>query len=75
MDGVMGTVGSSRALLVLTEQLTRHGIVIPVPDHTAASVVRALNRLERQWSRGRGLFHSGAECDKLVAYLSTAQNC
>jgi IS30 family transposase len=51
MDSVMGTVGSNRALLVLTERLTRHGIVIPVPDHTAASVVRALNRLERQWGR------------------------
>jgi IS30 family transposase len=51
MDSVMGTVGSSRALVVLTERLTRQGIVIPVPDHTAASVVRALNRLERKWGR------------------------
>ncbi len=48
MDSVMGTQGSSRALLVLTERLTRAGIIIPVPDHTAASVVRALNRLERK---------------------------
>ncbi len=48
MDSVMGTVGSSRALVVLTERLTRAGILLPVPDHTAASVVRALNGLERR---------------------------
>ena len=47
MDSIMGCVGSSAALLVLTERLTREGIVIRVPDHTAESVVRALNRLER----------------------------
>ncbi len=51
MDSVMGTVGSSRALLVLTERLTRAGIIIPVPDHTAASVVRALNGLERRFGK------------------------
>ncbi len=48
MDSVMGTVGSSRALVVLTERLTRAGILLLVPDHTAASVVRALNGLERR---------------------------
>lgn len=48
MDSVMGTVGSSAALLVLTERMTRQGIAIRVPDHTAASVVRALDRLERK---------------------------
>ena len=48
MDSVMGTVGSSRALVVLTERLTRAGIILPVPAHTAASVVRALNGLERR---------------------------
>lgn len=48
MDSVMGTQGSARALLVLTERVTRAGIIIPVPDHTAASVVQAINRLERK---------------------------
>lgn len=48
MDSIMGTVGSHAALLVLTERKTRNGIVIRVPDHTAESVVRALNRLERR---------------------------
>ena len=48
MDSLMGPMDSKAALLVLTERLTRLGIVIRVPDHTAASVVRALDRLERK---------------------------
>jgi len=51
MDCVVGTVGSKRTLLVLTERLTRTGIIIPMRDHTAASVVRALNRLERKYGK------------------------
>lgn len=51
LDSVMGTTGSNRALLVLTERLTRMGIIIPVQDHTAASVVRALNGLERRFGK------------------------
>lgn len=51
LDSVMGTTGSNRALLVLTERLTRLGIILSVPDHTAASVVRALNGLERRFGK------------------------
>ena len=51
MDSIMGPVGSKAALLVLTERLTRWGLVIRVPDHTAESVVRALNRLERKMGK------------------------
>lgn len=51
MDSVMGVQGSVAALLVLTERLTRKGIVIRVPDHTTASVVRALDRLERKMGK------------------------
>lgn len=51
MDSVIGTVGSNRALLVLTERLTRLGIFILVQDHTAASVVRVLNGLERRYGK------------------------
>lgn len=51
LDSVMGTVGSNRALLVFTERLTRAGIIVPVPDHTAASVVRAINGLERRYGK------------------------
>jgi len=51
MDCVVGTVGSKRTLLVLTERMTRTGIIIPMRDHTAASVVRAINRLERKYRK------------------------
>lgn len=51
MDSVMGTVGSSRALVVLTERLTRAGIILPVPDHTAASVVRRSTVWSAAWAR------------------------
>ena len=42
---------ADKALLVLTERLTRWGLVIRVPDHTAESVVRALNRGERRMGK------------------------
>lgn len=51
MDCVVGTVGSRRTLLVFTERLTRRGIIVPMRDHTAASVVRAINRLERKYGK------------------------
>ena len=47
MDSIMGCKGSKQALLVLTERRTRMGLVILVEDHTAASVVKAINSLER----------------------------
>lgn len=40
--------GVSTDYLLGLERLTRAGIILPVPDHTAASVVRALNGLERR---------------------------
>jgi len=51
MDRVMGCKGSKKALLVLTERKTRYGIVIQVEDHTAASVVKAINALERKMGK------------------------
>ncbi len=51
MDCVVGTVGSKRTLLVLTERVTRTGIIMPMRDHTTASVIRALNRLERKYGK------------------------
>ncbi len=51
MDCVVGTVGSKRTLLVLTERMTRTGIIMPMRDHTAASVIRAINRLERKYGK------------------------
>lgn len=51
MDSVMGCKGSKQALLVLTERRTRMGIITLVEDHTAASVVKAINRLERKFGK------------------------
>ena len=51
MDSVMGCKGSKQALLVLTERRTRMGIVLLVEDHTAASVVKAINGLERRFGK------------------------
>lgn len=49
MDTVVGRKKSKRALLVLTERLTRKEIVVRIPDKTAASVVKSLDRLERKY--------------------------
>lgn len=48
MDSIMGPVHSKAALVVLTERLTRYGLVFRVPDHTMNSVVKVLDRLERK---------------------------
>jgi len=51
MDTVVGGRKSKKVLLVLTERLTRREIIIKLPDKTSASVVKALNRLERKYGR------------------------
>ena len=48
MDSVMGCKGSKAALVVLTERLTRYGLIFRVADHTMASVVKVLDKLERK---------------------------
>ena len=48
MDSVLGKKRTKAALLVLSERYSRKEIIIKVKDHTAASVVRALDRLERK---------------------------
>lgn len=48
MDSVLGKKRTKPALLVLSERYSRKEIIIKVKDHTAASVVRALDRLERK---------------------------
>ena len=47
----MGCKGSRNALIVFTERLTRKGIIVLVPDHTSASVVQAINKLERRFGK------------------------
>ncbi len=51
MDCVEGKKGTKRTMLVLTERKTRQEIVIPMRDQTAASVVSALDRLERKYGK------------------------
>lgn len=51
MDCVEGKKKTKETLLVLSERLTREEIIIKMPDKTAASVVKALNRLERKYGR------------------------
>lgn len=48
MDTVVGKVGNQKSILVLTERKTRHEILEVLHHHTAAGVVRAINRLERE---------------------------
>ncbi len=48
MDTVESCKKDLRRLLVLTERKFRKEIIIPIPDGTAASVVKALDRLERK---------------------------
>lgn len=49
MDSVVGPRGKSKkTLLVFTERKTRKEIIELLPDHTAASVVKAVNRIERK---------------------------
>lgn len=46
MDTVVSSRASNKALLVLTERLTRREIIRLLPDKTTASVVRALDQIE-----------------------------
>uniref|UniRef100_UPI003FEF27A9 IS30 family transposase n=1 Tax=Candidatus Fimenecus sp. TaxID=3022888 RepID=UPI003FEF27A9 len=49
MDTVVSARPGKSAILVLTERLTRNEITAKIPDKTAASVVQALDDLEREW--------------------------
>lgn len=50
MDTVKGKRGKTKSsLLVLSERKTRKEIVMKMPDQGAASVVEALDRLEKEW--------------------------
>ena len=49
MDTVYGPQGGPKdTLLVLTERKSRMELILPIPDRTAPSVIKALNKLERQ---------------------------
>ena len=50
-DCVCGKKKTKEALFVLSERLTRQEIIMKIPDQTAASVVAALNKLERRFGK------------------------
>lgn len=49
MDCVEGRKKTKEPLLVLTERKTRYEVIVKMKDQTAASVVSALDRLERRY--------------------------
>lgn len=49
MDTVYSKKDGSKALLVLTERLTRKEIIIRIPDRTEQSVIKSLDKLERRF--------------------------
>lgn len=49
MDTVVSARPGKAAILVLTERLTRNEITAKLPDKSAASVVQALDDLEKEW--------------------------
>jgi IS30 family transposase len=49
MDCVEGKKSTKKTLLVLTERLTRYELVIPMKDKTTASVVKALDGIEKKY--------------------------
>jgi len=53
IDLVVGPVGSSAALMTLTERKTRKEIIRKLKDKTQASVQRAINGIERAYGAGR----------------------
>lgn len=59
MDTVYSKKKGPKALLVLTERLTRKEIIERMPDRTAESTVKALDRIERRYgARLRKIFKS-----------------
>lgn len=59
MDTVYSTKKGSKALLVLTERLTRKEIIEKMPNRTAESTIKALDRIERRYgARFRKIFQT-----------------
>ena len=59
-DSVEGKKKTKRTLFVMTERVTRQELAVPMRDHTAASVVDVIDRLERKYGteRFRQIFKS-----------------
>ena len=72
MDLVVGAKGSKKVLLVLTERKTRYEYIILLKDKSQNSVIRALNKMERQYgaSTFRETFKS-ITCDNGSEFLDS----
>lgn len=57
MDLIIGKVGKS-ALLTMTERVSRREIIIKIPDKRAASVRKAIDRIERRTPNFKEIFKS-----------------
>lgn len=59
MDCVIGRRYTKDTLLCFTERLTRYEIIIKMPDHKSATVVKSLNKLEKRFGKNfRKIFKS-----------------
>lgn len=69
MDLVVGARGSKKALLVITERVTRYQHIILIKDKTQRSVIKALNRLERRWGKeGFATLFKSITCDNGIEF-------
>ncbi len=74
MDTVVGGQKNGKScLLVLSERMTRREIIRKIPDKKSVSVVRALDRLEREMgSRSFREIFKTITCDNGVEFLDSA---
>ena len=69
MDLVVGGRGGKKALLVLTERVTRFQHIILIKDKTQKSVIKALNQLERKLGRETFSSHfKSITCDNGIEF-------
>jgi len=68
MDTVVSAGHAKETLLVLTERLTRREFMILMPDRTAASVVKAINRIEWKFGRYFSEVFKTITCDNGVEF-------
>lgn len=72
MDTVVSARPSLKALLVLTERLTRREIIRLLPDKTTASVVKALDQIELGMGGGFNRIFRTITCDNGVEFSDAA---
>lgn len=72
MDTVVSARPSNKALLVLTERLTRREIIRLLPDKTTASVIRALDQIELGMGGGFNDLFKTITCDNGTEFSDAA---